>query len=229
MKSKAKILLVEDDANLGFVIADQLKTEGYHVVLCTDGISGQIRFTEEEFHLCIFDVMMPKKDGFTLAREIRLQNNDVPILFLSAKSMTEDKIAGFTSGGDDYLTKPFSFEELLLRIKSLLKRVHIQDEIEDKVIKIGSYSFDSENYVLSHPNFNKTLTKKEALVLKTLVKSVNSVIPRENILTAVWGQDDYFAGRSMDVFITKLRKYLSEDPRIAIQNIHGIGFKLEIN
>jgi DNA-binding response OmpR family regulator len=229
MKSKAKILLVEDDANLGFVIADQLKTEGYHVVLCTDGISGQIRFTEEEFHLCIFDVMMPKKDGFTLAREIRLQNNDVPILFLSAKSMTEDKIAGFTSGGDDYLTKPFSFEELLLRIKSLLKRVHIQDEIEDKVIQIGSYAFDSENYVLSHPNFNKTLTKKEALVLKTLVKSVNSVIPRENILTAVWGQDDYFAGRSMDVFITKLRKYLSEDPRIAIQNIHGIGFKLEIN
>jgi DNA-binding response OmpR family regulator len=228
MKSKASILLVEDDANLGFVISDQLKSEGYHVVLCTDGISGHIRFTDEAFHLCIFDVMLPKKDGFTLAREIRIQNSEVPILFLSAKSMTEDKIAGFTAGGDDYLTKPFSFEELLLRVKALLKRVQIQDEGEDKTISIGNYQFDTENYVLTHANFQKMLTKKEALVLKTLAKSINTVVPRENILTAVWGQDDYFAGRSMDVFITKLRKYLAEDSRIAIQNVHGIGFKLEI-
>lgn len=228
MNLKAKILLVEDDANLGFVISDQLKSEGYRVVLCTDGVSGHIRFNEEEFHLCIFDVMMPKKDGFTLAREIRMQNADIPILFLSAKAMTEDKVAGFTSGGDDYLTKPFSYEELLLRVKALLRRVKIKDLPEDKIIMIGTYKFDTENYELIHPKFQKTLTKKEALVLKTLAKAVNTVIPRENILTAVWGQDDYFAGRSMDVFITKLRKYLAEDSTINIQNIHGIGFKLEI-
>lgn len=229
MSSKAKILLVEDDTNLGFVIADQLKSDGYHVVLCTNGQEGEMRFTEEEFHLCIFDVMMPRKDGFTLAREIRRINTHVPILFLTAKSMTEDKVEGFKAGGDDYLTKPFSFEELSMRVKALLKRVNIHDEAEDKVIKLGNYVFDTENFTLKHPDFEKTLTKKEALVLKMLSKFKNQVVPRENILTAVWGQDDYFSGRSMDVFITKLRKYLSYDDTISIANIHGIGFKLEVN
>ncbi|MDF3028489.1 MAG: two component transcriptional regulator, winged helix family [Fluviicola sp.] len=228
MKAKAKILLVEDDANLGFVISDQLKSEGYQVVLCTNGMDGHMRFSEDEFHLCIFDVMMPKKDGFTLAREIRTMNQDVPILFLTAKAMTEDKIAGFNAGGDDYLTKPFSFDELSVRIKALLKRVNIQDEPPLKLVQIGSYTFDTENFTLKHPEFEKTLTKKEAMVLKILCKFKNSVVPRENILTAVWGQDDYFAGRSMDVFITKLRKYFVMDPKIAISNIHGIGFKLEV-
>lgn len=228
MKPKAKILLVEDDANLGFVISDQLKSEGYQVVLCTNGMDGHMRFSEDEFHLCIFDVMMPKKDGFTLAREIRTMNQDIPILFLTAKAMTEDKIAGFNAGGDDYLTKPFSFDELSVRVKALLKRVHIQDEPEQKVVQIGSYTFDTENFMLKHPEFEKTLTKKEAMVLKILCKFKNSVVPRENILTAVWGQDDYFAGRSMDVFITKLRKYFSMDDQISISNIHGIGFKLEV-
>lgn len=228
MQSKIKILLVEDDSSLGFVISDQLRSEGYHVVLCTNGIDGHIRFTEEEFHLCIFDVMMPKKDGFTLAKEIRLQNNDVPILFLTAKTMTEDKIAGFHAGGDDYLTKPFSFEELSVRIKALLKRVNLTQENDSKIIEIGSFQFDTENFRLFNDSFDKTLTKKEALVLKTLAKSINVVVPRENILVAVWGQDDYFAGRSMDVFITKLRKYFVDDKRINIQNIHGIGFKLEV-
>ena len=228
MKPKAKILLVEDDTNLGVVISDQLKSEGYQVVLCTNGMDGHMRFSEDEFHLCIFDVMMPKKDGFTLAREIRTMNQDIPILFLTAKAMMEDKIAGFNAGGDDYLTKPFSFDELSVRVKALLKRVNIQDEPEQKVVEIGSYIFDTENFMLKHPEFEKTLTKKEAMVLKILCKFKNAVVPRENILTAVWGQDDYFAGRSMDVFITKLRKYFVMDSKISISNIHGIGFKLEV-
>jgi DNA-binding response OmpR family regulator len=228
MKPKAKILLVEDDANLGFVISDQLKSEGYQVVLCTNGMDGHMRFSEDDFHMCIFDVMMPKKDGFTLAREIRTMNQQIPILFLTAKAMTEDKVEGFNAGGDDYLTKPFSFDELSVRVKALLKRVNIQDEPEQKIVQIGSYTFDTENFTLKHPEFEKTLTKKEAMVLKILCKFKNAVVPRENILTAVWGQDDYFAGRSMDVFITKLRKYFSMDEKIAISNIHGIGFKLEI-
>ncbi len=227
--AKAKILLVEDDTNLGFVIAEQLKMEGYQVVLCSNGNEGQIRFTEDQFHLCIFDVMMPKKDGFTLAKDIRTINQDIPILFLTAKSLMEDKIEGFKSGGDDYLTKPFSFDELALRVKALLKRVNIVDEPERKVIPVGDYLFDTENFTLKHPGFEKTLTKKEALVLKMLCQFQNNVVSRETILTAVWGQDDYFAGRSMDVFITKLRKYLNQDQKIAIINVHGIGFKLEVN
>ena len=227
--AKAKILLVEDDTNLGFVIAEQLKMEGYQVVLCSNGNEGQIRFTEDQFHLCIFDVMMPKKDGFTLAKDIRTINQDIPILFLTAKSLMEDKIEGFKSGGDDYLTKPFSFDELALRVKALLKRVNIVDEPERKVIPVGDYLFDTENFTLKHPGFEKTLTKKEALVLKMLCQFQNNVVSRETILTAVWGQDDYFAGRSMDVFITKLRKYLNQDQKIAIINVHGLGFKLEVN
>lgn len=229
MALKAKILLVEDDTNLGFVIADQLKSEGYQVVLCSNGQEGHIRFTEDNYHLCIFDVMMPKKDGFTLAREIRKINTETPILFLTAKSMTEDKVAGFNAGGDDYLTKPFSFDELSVRVKALLKRVNIHEDTEDKLIQLGNYVFDTENFTLKHPEFEKTLTKKEAMVLKLLCQFKNQVLPRETILTAVWGQDDYFAGRSMDVFITKLRKYLSQDDSISIANIHGIGFKLEVN
>lgn len=228
MSQKTRILLVEDDTNLGFVIADQLKASGYSVVLCTNGQEGQVRFTEDEFHLCIFDVMMPKKDGFTLAREIRALNPDVPIIFLTAKAMMEDKVAGFEAGADDYLTKPFSFEELSIRIKALLRRTLKTDEVVSKIVQIGDYQFDTENYTLSHPEFKKTLTKKEAMVLKLLCKLKEQVVPRETILTAVWGQDDYFAGRSMDVFITKLRKYLSVDTRISILNVHGIGFKLTV-
>lgn len=225
----AKILLVEDDTSLGFVISDKLRSEGYQITLCTDGTEGLKRFNEEPFHLCIFDVMMPKKDGFTLARDIRKLNTEVPILFLTAKSMTEDRIEGFKAGGDDYLTKPFSTEELQLRVQALLKRVNIKSEkVEDTVVKIGQYSFDTENYTLKHERFEKTLTKKEALILKVLCKFQNQVAPREVLTNSVWGQDDYFIGRSLDVFITKLRKYLKEDPSIQIQNIHGIGFKLEV-
>lgn len=226
---KIKILLVEDDTNLGFVISDQLKADGYNVTLCTDGAEGFKRFNEEKFHLCIFDVMMPKKDGFSLARDIRKINNEIPILFLTAKSMTEDKVEGFKAGGDDYLTKPFSVEEMQLRISALLKRVNIVvEKDEESNIQLGDYLFDTLNYQLKHAKFEKTLTKKEAQILKILCKFKNQVVPRDMVLNAVWGQDDYFVGRSLDVFITKLRKYFKEDDSIQISNIHGVGFKLEI-
>ena len=225
---KIKILLVEDDTSLGFMISDQLKSEGYNVTLCSDGAEAFLRFNDQKFHLCIFDVMMPKKDGFTLAKDIRKIDSEIPILFLTAKSMTEDKVEGFRSGGDDYLTKPFSIAELQARITALLKRINIIIETpEDKVIKIGSYIFDTENFILRHPKFEKTLTKKEAQILKILHKFKNQVVERDVVLNAVWGQDDYFVGRSLDVFITKLRKYFTEDDTIHIVNVHGIGFKLE--
>jgi DNA-binding response OmpR family regulator len=226
---KVKILLVEDDTSLGFVIADQLRSYGYHVTLCSDGADGFRRFNSEEFHLCIFDVMMPKKDGFSLTRDIRKINEIIPILFLTAKSMTEDKVEGFKSGGDDYLTKPFSVEELQLRVSALLKRVNIvMKTAEEAIISVGEYNFDTLNFKLTHQRFEKTLTKKEAQILKILCKFKDQVVPRDVVLNAVWGQDDYFVGRSLDVFITKLRKYFKEDEQIKISNIHGIGFKLEV-
>ena len=226
---KIKILLVEDDTSLGFIISDQLKSDGYSVTLCTDGAEGFKRFNDEQFHMCIFDVMMPKKDGFSLARDVRKIDKEIPILFLTAKSMTEDKVEGFKAGGDDYLTKPFSVEELQVRVIALLKRVDIHVESdEEMILEIGAYKFDTENYTLIHTNFEKSLTRKEAQILKMLYKFKNQVVARDVILNAVWGQDDYFVGRSLDVFITKLRKYLKEDPAISISNIHGIGFKLEI-
>jgi DNA-binding response OmpR family regulator len=223
------ILLAEDDFNLGFVIVDQLKMDGYQVTLATDGMDALQRFNEKEFHLCIFDVMMPKKDGFTLASDIRKINSEIPILFLTAKTMTEDKVQGFKSGGDDYLTKPFSVEELQLRIKALLRRVNIKmDKPEDKILPLGLFLFDTENICLMLNDTKKSLTKKEAQILKLLYKFKGQVLPREVILNAVWGQDDYFVGRSLDVFITKLRKYLRDDESITLSNIHGVGFKLEI-
>jgi DNA-binding response OmpR family regulator len=226
---KVKLLLVEDDTNLGFVIKDQLNNEGYQVQLCVNGAEALNTFNNSTFDLCIFDVMMPKIDGFTLAKEIRKQNSQIPILFLSARSMVEDKIEGFKVGGDDYLTKPFSMEELQMRINALLKRVNIKgNDTKSTTLKIGDYIFDYENFTLYHPNFNKTLTRKEAEILKILTAHINNVVEREIVLNAVWGQDDYFVGRSLDVFITKLRKYLSEDASIQIQNVHGVGFKLEV-
>lgn len=226
---KPKILLVEDDTNLGFVVSDQLKMEGYNVTLASDGMEGFKRFNEEAYDLCIFDVMMPKKDGFSLALDVRKINKTIPILFLTAKAMTEDKVKGFNVGGDDYLTKPFSSEELKVRVRALLKRVniHVGKENEDKV-EIGDFTFDISNYILISEDDEKKLTKKEAQILKILSKFQNQVVAREMVLNAVWGKDDYFVGRSLDVFITKLRKYLSEDPNVIIENIHGIGFKLSI-
>ena len=173
--------------------------------------------------------MMPKKDVFSLAKDVRKIDSNIPILFLSAKSNDEDKVEGFKSGGDDYLTKPFNSEELQLRVAAMLRRVNINaDEKDASEIKIGDYIFDTINFELKHANFQKTLTKKEAQILSILCRFMNQVVAREIVLTGVWGQDDYFVGRSLDVFITKLRKYLKEDERIQIANIHGIGFKLEV-
>jgi DNA-binding response OmpR family regulator len=226
---KAKILLVEDDVNLGFVVADKLRSLNYDVTLAMDGAEGFKRYSEGEFHICILDVMMPKKDGFSLAKDIRKVNKEIPILFLSAKSDTEDKIQGFEAGCDDYLTKPFSTEELILRVKALLKRVDLSfDETKGgSQFQIGNYHFDFENYVLLFGDETRKLTKKEAEILQMFCKHRNQVLPRELVLNAVWGQDDYFVGRSLDVFVTKLRKYLSEDERVVISNIHGVGFKFE--
>lgn len=230
MKEKIRILLVEDDYNLGFVIQDKLKENGFEVDLCTDGVEGLKRFNEHTFHMCIFDVMMPKKDGFTLARDIRKVNKNVPILFLTAKNQTEDKIEGFKAGGDDYLTKPFSTEEFLLRVHAILKRVNlIKEEVSPKDLAIGTMIFDTENFMLIYANGEKqNLTKKEAKILQLLVNHTNKVLPRDIVLNSVWGQDDYFVGRSLDVFITKLRKYLKEDDQVSIANIHGVGFKLMV-
>lgn len=224
-----KILLVEDDFNLGFVVQDQLTDKGYKVILATNGVDALKRFNEEKFHLCILDVMMPKKDGLTLASDIRKVNTEVPILFLTAKNQTEDKIAGLKAGGDDYLTKPFSTEEFLLRVKSLLKRVNLDNEAEETSFNLGSISYDSENYTLTYGEGEvKKLTKKESKILLLLVRNMNKVLPRDIVLNAVWGQDDYFVGRSLDVFITKLRKYLKPEESVGIENIHGIGFKLVV-
>ena len=229
MSLKVNILLVEDDLNLGIILSDQLKSDGYAVSLCNNGVEAMQLFNEDKFHLCIFDVMLPRKDGFTLTRDIRKTNTAIPILFLSARGMTEDKVEGFNAGGDDYLSKPFSIEELQLRIKALLKRVNIKvDEKEQTNYALGIFVFDTENQTLVLKDQVKTLTKKEVQILKLLFKYKNQVVSREVILNAVWGQNDYFVGRSLDVFITKLRKYLREDPKILISNIHGVGFKFEI-
>ena len=226
---KIKVLLVEDDVNLGLVISDHLQSNGYEVTIADDGAEGLVEFNSENYHLCILDVMLPKLDGFSVAKDIRKVNTEVPILFLTAKSMTEDKIKGFESGGDDYLTKPFSVEELQLRVKALLKRVKLEEqEKPPKEIMIGSYQYNVENQSLYLNDFKKVLTKKEAQILNLLYKYRNQVITREIILKAVWGQDDYFVGRSLDVFITKLRKYFKDDSRIIISNLHGVGFKFEI-
>ncbi|MAA57532.1 MAG: DNA-binding response regulator [Cryomorphaceae bacterium] len=225
---KIKILLVEDDLNLGLVIADHLKSLDYDVICAEDGSEGLVKFNEDAFDLCILDVMLPLLDGFSLAKDIRKINTEIPILFLTAKSMTEDKITGFEAGGDDYLTKPFSIQEFQLRVKALLRRVKVAKTEDEKVYNIGLYSYDKENQILTISGKEKTLTKKEAQILRLLYKYKNQVISREIILKGVWGQDDYFVGRSLDVFITKLRKYFGEDPRIVISNLHGVGFKFEI-
>jgi DNA-binding response OmpR family regulator len=208
------------------VIKDNLEVKGYEVTLCENGLEGERKFQQQPFDLCILDVMMPKQDGFSLARHIREKNQQVPILFVTAKSMLEDKIEGFQSGGDDYIVKPFSMEELNLRIGVFLRRSKMPTTQSDYAL--GSFTFDFSNYTLHHASGSKILTQKEAEVLKLLCENKERVLKREEILKTVWGNDDYFMGRSMDVFISKLRKYLKEDPAVQIVNYHGVGFRLEI-
>ncbi len=232
MTTKATILLVEDDQNLGFVIQDALKRKGYTVHLARDGKEGLRQFNEHPYDLCVLDVMLPQKDGFSLAEDIRLINGQVPIVFLTAKSGTDDRIAGFKAGGDDYLTKPFSHEELVLRIEAILRRTRGNEPADDPRdrhrFEIGDFTFDHRNLILSHPTGERKLTKKEGDVLRLLCMHQDQVLPRELVLNMVWGDDTYFLGRSLDVFISRLRKYLKPDPRVSIVNSHGVGFKLQV-
>lgn len=223
---KAHILYVEDDAALGFVTQDNLERKGYAMTCCEDGNTALECIRKEPFDLYILDVMLPGVDGFTLAEEIRKTNQEAPILFLSAKSLPEDRLHGLRIGGDDYLTKPFSIEELVLKIEIFLKRRRIMEEPVVKRIALGAYILDYANLLLLFPDSDaKRLTQKEADILRLLSEKRNQVLRRSEILEAVWGKDDYFLGRSLDVFITRLRKYLKEDPALRIDNIHGIGFQ----
>ncbi|MDA9066812.1 response regulator transcription factor [Flavobacteriales bacterium] len=228
---KSKILLVEDDFNLGIVIQDFLSLEGYSVHLCRDGKEGLQKFNKNEYDVCLLDVMLPEKDGYEIAEDIRKVNKEIPIIFLTAKSNPEDKVKGFKAGGDDYITKPFNREEFLLRIKAILRRANndFEDDENEGLIKLNSFELDFRNLKLSHPKEDKKLTKRETAILKLLCENRNKVIERSLVLNLIWGDDNYFNGRSLDVFITKLRKYLAHDETISINNIHGVGFKLELN
>lgn len=222
-----KILLVEDDKTLNFIIKDNLEQAGYVVTSAEDGDAAIKLFSPGKFNLCLLDVMLPKKDGFTLAKEIRETDDHVPIIFLTARSMTEDRITGLTIGGDDYLTKPFSMEELLLKIRIFLKRsMGVTDSSNEKsYYKVGHFNFYFESLVLETSEEKKTLTYKEAELLRYFCDNPNKVLSRSDILKHVWGSDDYYLGRSLDVFISRLRKYLGSDENIKILNLHGIGFR----
>ena len=223
----AKILYVEDDLSLSFVTRDQLEKRGYEVFSCENGIEALSLFKKEIFDLCIFDVMLPKMDGFELAKKIRETNKHIPILFLTARSMQEDKLEGLTIGGDDYITKPFNIEELCLKIEVFLKRKLVNKPIEE-FYQIGRFLLDVKEQKLKNGADERKLTLKETKLLSLLVQKVNTITKRENILVNLWGKNDYFLGRSLDVFISRLRKYLSEDSSIQIENIRGVGFKLVV-
>ncbi len=223
---KTRILLAEDDENLGSLLKEYLNAKGYETELFSDGNKAYRGFIREYFDLCLLDVMMPEKDGFTLAKEIRQINSDIPIIFLTAKSMKEDILEGFSIGADDYITKPFSMEELLYRIEAILRRTKQDIARENKTFQIGQYLFDTQNQFLKKGNKKKKLTTKESELLKLLCNNMNKVLERNFTLRTIWIDDNYFNARSMDVYITKLRKCLKDDPSIQIINVHGKGFKL---
>jgi DNA-binding response OmpR family regulator len=229
-----KVLLVEDDPNLGLLLQDYLQLKGnFEVILCTDGDEGLKAFNKQPFDICILDVMMPKKDGFTLGKEIRKINQQIPIIFATAKAMMEDKASAYDLGGDDYITKPFRIEELLLRINALLKRIGSQETENNLPLEtrfdIGNYDFDYTTQVISFNGSQQKLSTKEAELLRLLCLKKNTVLTREEALINIWHDDNYFNGRSMDVFLSKLRKYLKEDAKVEILNVHGKGYKLLVN
>ncbi len=224
MNNPIKILLAEDEPSLGQIIKESLETRNFEVLLCANGEEAYKVYKTENPLLLVLDVMMPKKDGFTLAKEIREENQDIPIIFLTAKSQTEDVVEGFSLGGNDYLKKPFSMEELIVRINALLKRG--KDELNDGPIKIGNYIFNLKKQTLEIATEIENLTHREAHLLYYLIKNKNQVLERSFILKKLWGDDDFFNARSMDVFITKLRKKLKEDTAIQIINVRGYGYKL---
>lgn len=235
MSDRLNVLLVEDDKNLGALLQEYLVAKGYQAHLETDGDKGAKAFIDGQYDLCILDVMMPIKDGFTLAKEIRNLDKNIPIIFLTAKSLKTDKIEGFESGADDYITKPFSMEELLLRVNAVLRRTQSQGgEVVEKLknqseFQIGALTFDYNKRMLQGNDLDQKLTSKEAELLKLLCENKNDVMERSVALNKIWRDDSYFNARSMDVYITKLRKYLKFDPDVEIVNMHGRGFKLLIN
>lgn len=226
MEEKLKILLCEDDENLGMLLREFLQAKGFDAELYPDGEKGYDAFLKGQYDLCVLDVMMPKKDGFTLAQEIRNINSDVPIIFLTAKSIKDDVFEGFKIGADDYITKPFSMEELVFRIGAILRRVKGKKEKEVTVYQIGKYTFDTQKQVLISDDKTQKLTTKECELLALLCRHVNEILERNFALKSIWIDDNYFNARSMDVYITKLRKLLKDDPAIEIINIHGKGYKL---
>ena len=223
------ILLVEDDLNLGQVLNDFLELEGFSITLARDGEQGYEEFLKSKFSLCLLDVMLPKLDGFALGKKIRKKNKDVPIIFLTAKSLKEDKLKGFDLGGDDYITKPFDEDELVRRINAVLKRSAQAPDQSELMFKLGKFVYNHVNLTLNIAGNESRITQKEGEVLYMLLQSKNNVVRREDILIKVWGENDYFMGRSLDVFITKLRKHLKPDSSVKIENVHGVGFILSDN
>jgi DNA-binding response OmpR family regulator len=230
-----RLLLVEDDPNLGFIVKDNLEDRGYQVTLCENGAIAEEILEKEKFDLLLLDVMLPKKDGFSIAEDIRAKNIKTPIIFMTAREMLEDKIRGFRAGADDYITKPFEFEELFMRIEAVLNRHQQMPESEAEPQPLtGEYTIGKFRLVSPELKLIKedgetfTLTKKEAGLLEYMARRMNQPVKREDILMSIWKDDSYFAGRSMDVYITKLRKYLKNDPQVEIQNVHGVGFKLSV-
>ena len=230
MTTKNKILLVEDDPNFGSILKSYLELNDFQVVLRPDGKQGLAAFMSEPFHICILDVMMPEMDGFTLAKEIKKMNSDIPFIFLTAKSLKEDIIEGFKSGADDYITKPFDSEVLLFKLQAILKRHHATEPVQDaNEMKVGGFDFNFNLRTLTINETKYQLSPKEANLLKLLCTARDGILLRKDALEKIWGSDNYFNGRSMDVFIARLRKYLKDDPSIEIVNIHGNGFRIIFN
>lgn len=223
----ARILYVEDDVTLAFLTRDNLQRAGYEIEYCADGISAFEKITQHQYDLYILDVMLPKIDGFTLARKVRERSESAPILFLSAKSTSEDKIAGLQLGADDYITKPFSIEELVLKIEVFLKRSKVDSQPQtEETVNIGSFQFSKSNQTLTSFNQVQTLTHREAMLLDLLYKNRNAIVKRDDILSSVWGNNQFFSSRTLDVFISRLRKLMKEDSVIKIENIHNVGYRL---
>ncbi|QIA09566.1 MULTISPECIES: response regulator transcription factor [Draconibacterium] len=227
MEQKTKLLLAEDDENLGLLLKEYLVAKGYDAELYPDGEAAYKGFMKEHFDICVLDVMMPKKDGFTLAKDIRIINADIPIIFLTAKNMKDDVLEGFQLGADDYITKPFSMEELIMRLEAILRRTSQEGQASaQQVFTLGKFTFDTRKQTLTEGENTVKLTTKESDLLKLLCQNANKVLERNYALKSIWIDDNYFNARSMDVYITKLRKHLKEEPTVEIINVHGKGYKL---
>lgn len=227
MEQKTKLLLAEDDENLGLLLKEYLVAKGYDAELYPDGEAAYKGFMKEHYDICILDIMMPKKDGFTLAKDIRIVNAEIPVIFLTAKNLKEDVLEGFKLGADDYITKPFSMEELILRIEAILRRTtHENQGATQQVFNLGKFTFDTRKQTLAADEVVVKLTTKESDLLKLLCQNANKVLERNYALKSIWIDDNYFNARSMDVYITKLRKHLKEEPTVEIINVHGKGYKL---